>query len=133
MSDFTAAHIVNDKLKVELSGSEVEDVILHNAATSLGNGTAYTPAKSENVTLTFEITGTNTARTLLFECAGLSGVFKPCTCFNVADPTKFGTSTTEGNDASPDSWQVDIPFGWSFRVRSTSFTGGNLTVKGKAV
>lgn len=106
--------------------------ILQNAATVAGNGTIFYPASS-NATLTFEITGTSTSRTIVFEMAGISGVYRPVTAFNVLDPSIMATQTTGGTDAAPESWQVDVPYGWTFRARISAVSGGNVSVKGKAV
>ncbi|WP_338842034.1 hypothetical protein [Paenibacillus glucanolyticus] len=109
-----------------------ETVTLQNAATAAGNGTPFAP-EDGNYTLTFEITGTSTSRTVLFELAGPSGQYMPVTTFSVTDPTKFGPQTTGGNNTAPESWQVEVPAGYSFRCRISAVTGGNVTVKGKAV
>lgn len=119
----------NNPLPVQLSGSIV-DVTLQNAVTAAGNGTAHAP--TADAKLRFEITGTSTSRTVNFEIAGISGVYVPVTAFNINDPTKFGTSTTAGSDAAPDSWEVEIPVGWSFRARVSAVAGGNVSVKGKS-
>jgi len=108
------------------------DVTLQDAVTAAGAGTAYKPSRG-NETLTFAITGTSTIRTVIFELADPSGVYVPCTAFNIMDPTKFGTQTTGGNNTLPESWLVDVPIGYSFRARVSAVSGGNVTIKGKAV
>lgn len=111
---------------------DAQDVILQNAATIAGNGTPFAPTNS-NYTLTFEIVGTSTSRTVLFELAGPSGRYMPITAFSVTDPTKFNIQTTGGSDSSPESWQVVIPAGYTFRTRISAVAGGNVMIKGKAV
>lgn len=118
--------------KVRVTGAAAQTVTLQNAATAAGNGTPFAP-EDGNYTLTFEITGTSTSRTVLFELAGPSGQYIPVTAFSVTDPTKFGPQTTGGSNTAPESWQVEVPAGYSFRARIGSVTGGNVTVKGKAV
>lgn len=113
-------------------GSAPVDVTLQNAATAAGNGTAFAPSGG-NATLTFAITGTSTSRTVAFELADQSGTYQAITAFNVNDPTKYGTQTTAGSTVAPESWQVDVPVGWSFRARIVAAAGGNVTIKGKAV
>lgn len=108
------------------------DVTLQNAATAAGNGTPFAPTDG-NYALTFEVTGTSTSRTIIFELAGPSGVYIPVTAFNVADPTKFGAQTTGGSSTAPESWQVEVPAGYSFRTRISAVADGNVTIKGKAV
>lgn len=111
---------------------DTQDVILQNVATAAGNGTTFAPTDS-NYTLTFEIVGTSTSRTVVFELAGPSGQYMPITAFSVTDPTKFGQQTTGGSNSAPESWQVVVPAGYTFRTRISAVTGGNVTVKGKAV
>lgn len=110
----------------------VLDVDLQLAAVSPGAGNPFMPTTG-NYTLTCEITGTSTSRTVVFEIAGPSGVYIPTTAYNVADPTKYGPQTTGGSDTAPESWQVDVPAGFSFRARLSAVAGGNVTIKGKAV
>lgn len=112
--------------------SIAEDVILQDASTAAGNGTPFAPGDG-NYTLTFEITGTSTSRTVMFEIAGPSGVYGPHTAFNVSDPTKYGPQSTGGSNTAPESWQVEVPAGYSFRARISAVAGGTVSVKGKAV
>lgn len=118
--------------KVRLAGESAQSVTLQNNATAAGNGTEFVPNDS-NVTLTFEIVGTSTSRTVVFEIAGPSGVYGPHAAFNVSDPTKFGPQTTGGSNTAPESWQVGVPAGYKFRARISAVAGGNVTIKGKAV
>ncbi|MEK3784664.1 hypothetical protein [Paenibacillus sp. FSL R5-0810] len=117
------------KVKIKVSAL---DVTLQNAASAAGNGTPFSP-NDGNYTLTFEITGTSTSRTVMFELAGPSGQYMPVTSFSVTDPTKFGQQTSSGSDTAPESWQVVVPAGYSFRARIGAVSGGNVTIKGKAV
>lgn len=117
--------------KVKIKASAL-DVTLQNAASAAGNGTPFSP-NDGNYTLTFEITGTSTSRTVMFELAGPSGQYIPVTAFSVTDPTKFGQQTSGGNNSAPESWQVEVPAGYSFRARVAAVSGGNVTIKGKAV
>lgn len=112
--------------------SNTLDVTLQDAATAPGNGTTFAPTEN-NYTLTFEIVGTSTSRTVLFELAGPSGQYMPITAFSVTDPTKFGQQTTGGSNSAPESWQVVVPAGYTFRVRIIAIVGGDMTIKGKAV
>ncbi|CAM3297483.1 MULTISPECIES: hypothetical protein [Paenibacillus] len=117
--------------KVKIKASAL-DVTLQNAASAAGNGTPFAP-QDGNYTLTFEITGTSTSRTVMFELAGPSGQYMPVTAFSVTDPTKFGQQTTGGSNTAPESWQVEVPAGYSFRARISAVAGGNVSIKGKAV
>jgi len=118
-------------MKVKIK-SDAADVTLQNAASAAGNGTPFAPVDG-NYTLTFEITGTSTSRTIMFELAGPSGQYIPVTAFSVTDPIKFGPQTSGGSNTEPESWQVVVPAGYSFRTRIGAVSGGYVTVKGKAV
>lgn len=118
--------------RVRLTGAAAQTVTLQNNATAAGNGTPFAP-EDGNYTLTFEITGTSTSRTVLFEIAGPSGVYGPHTAFSVSDPTKFGPQSSGGSNTDPESWQVEVPAGYKFRARISAVAGGNVTIKGKAV
>lgn len=88
-------------------------------------------AGSQETDIIFEITGTSTAHTIKFEVAGSSGVFVPITAFNVTDPLKMSTSTSGGGNKQPESWQVTIPPGYTFRA-VPSGANGTVIIKGKA-
>lgn len=116
---------------VKVTGSLTNQVTLQSNATGTGNGTAHTALTDE--TLTFTITGTSTSRTIVFELADpVAGVFQ-----NLALATKIGDttytpqlSTTGGSTALPESWQVDIPAGFSFRAGISAVAGGNVNISG---
>jgi len=123
----------NGNAPVELTGSIIEDVVLQTEAVATGNGMPYTPTNA-NMTLNFEITGTSTSRTIIFEIAGASGVYQAHPGYKLGDITYTpATQTTGGSDTAPETWEVDIPVGWSFRARISSIAGGNISIAGKAV
>jgi hypothetical protein len=107
-----------------------ENVTLQSAATTTGNGTPYTPTKS--MALTFEITGTSSSRTIIFEIAGPSGVYVAQQALRVTD-NSLASQTTNGTNAAPENWLVSVPLGWSFRARISAIAGGNVSIGGKAV
>ena len=109
-----------------------DDVPLQNGVTAPGVGTPFVPVDGRN-TLSFEITGTSTSRTIVFEIAGPSGKYVPITAYSVNDPSVSAQQTTGGSNDLPESWIVQIPVGWSFRTRVTNVAGGNVKVSGKAV
>lgn len=108
------------------------EVTLQSGATAPSNGTPYTPV-NKPASLVFSVRGTSSSRTVMFELADPSGVFVACTAFGVADPIKMSSQTTGGSDTVPESWQVDVPVGFSFRARVSAVSGGNVIIKGKAV
>lgn len=114
------------------TGSLIEDVLLQQNATQPGDGALYTPTKG-NVNLSFEITGTSESRKVIFEIAGPSGVFATCVAFSVVDPAKMATQTIKGSDEAPESWQVDVPVGWTFRARVDQVDSGSVKIIGKGV
>jgi hypothetical protein len=118
-----------EQIEELLLQSVPQDVILHDATDEANNGTPYAPDKT--VMLTFEITGTSTSRTVVFETAGPSGVFVSQQCMRVSD-NAFAAQTTDGNDTAPESWTVVVSAGWTFRARISEVGGGNVSIKGKA-
>lgn len=107
-------------------------VILQVNAVATGNGTVYTPTSPE--TLTFEISGTSTSRTINFEIAGPKGVYQAHSAFLLGDTTYTAvTSTTGGDDTTPKTYEVDIPANYSFRARVSAVAGGDVDIAGWAV
>ena len=127
---------VNDskhEVNATINGSLANIVTLQSNALATGNGTPYTPTSPE--TLTFEISGTSTSRTIVFELAGPKGVYVAHPAIKVGDTTYTAVaSTTLGSDTSPASYEVDIPANYSFRARiSVAPEGGDVDVSGWAV
>ncbi|MGE7650480.1 hypothetical protein ACQKM1_22295 [Peribacillus frigoritolerans] len=106
--------------------SSVKDVVLHDVVTATGNGTAL--AVGDTKTLTIEVYGTSTSRTLVFEAAGVTGTFYPVKGIKLTD-LSMDTQTT----GSGELWQFDLTGVVQFRARLTAVAGGNVSVKGKAV
>lgn len=96
----------------------------HENAVSAQNGNEY--EVSMNSVITFEVTGTSTSRTLVFEGLGISGAWYPIKCCNLSTLT-LATQTTGNNEL----WQADISGLVKFRVRISAVAGGDVTVKGK--
>lgn len=110
----------------------IVDFAFQTVAVAPGNGAEYT-ASNGAATVTAEITGTSTSRTVVFEIAGPSGVFVETTAFNVSDPAKLGAQTTEGSTAAPSSWQIEVPAGYKVRARVSAVAGGNVNINAKVV
>ncbi|MGG1911792.1 hypothetical protein ABFY54_06995 [Priestia megaterium] len=111
---------------------ELDDVALQNGAASPGVGTPFVPVDGKN-TLSFEITGTSTSRTIVFEIAGPRDKYIPITAYSVNNPFIWAQQTKDRSNGLPESWIVQIPDSWSFRTRITSVTDGNIKASGKAV
>lgn len=105
--------------------SKNEAVTLQDVATTAINGTEINVAGYS--LLTFEISGTSTARTIVFEAAAASGAWIAIQAVKLSD---FTTATQTTGTA--ELWQVDLTGLSKFRTRlSTVPTGGNVTVKGR--
>lgn len=78
--------------------------------------------------VTFEITGTSTSRTIIFEGLLLSGAWYPIQCGNLS--TLVCSNQTAGNN---ELWQVEIGGFLRFRTRVSAISGGNVTIKGKVM
>lgn len=110
-------------LPIKASHSEVT---LHNAATAITTGTALKIGAEKTITL--EIFGTSSARTVIFEAAGASGVFRPISGIKLSDLTTRSQTTN-----TDELWQFDITGLHQFRANLTAVSGGNVSVKGKVI
>lgn len=131
-------YVAGDRIKVDIDGATInasigaqesktaDAIVFQNAVTSTGNGTTFTVGAYK--TLTLEIAGTSTDRTIIFEGASVSGVYYPIMGVKLAD-LSMATQTT----GSGEVWTFEITGLVSFRARLASIAGGNVTVKGKAV
>jgi hypothetical protein len=97
-----------------------------DTATAIQNGNECVANKASAVT--FEITGTSTSRTILFEGLSLSNSWYPIQCANLST-LSLATQTTENNTI----WQADISGLLRFRTRIASVSEGNVSIKGKVV
>jgi len=98
----------------------------HNAATSIGNGTEFTVGNMK--TLTIEIYGTSTSRTIEFYGKGDSGTLRSLKGINLST-FESATSTT----GTGEIWQFDITGLVGVIIKLAAVSGGNVTVKGRAV
>lgn len=118
-------YLVNKFLNIQ---SNVQDVTLQNAATAVGNGTVLTVGSFK--TLTIEITGTSTSRTIVFEGCSVGGTYYQVNGEKVAMPNPLFWYQTTGNN---EVWRFEVTGLASFRARISTIAGGNVTIKGKAV
>lgn len=116
----------SNPVPVQANSSYVTDVTLQNAATATGNGTALAVGGLRTVTV--EVTGTSTSRTIIFEGASVSGVYYAMMGVKLAD-FSTATQTTTNNEV----WQFDVTGLVNFRTRISAVAGGNVSVKGKVV
>jgi len=102
------------------------DVTLQNAASAIGNGTPFTVGSYK--TLTLEVTGTSTSRTVIWEAQSVSGAWYAIQGVRMSDYS-MATQTT----GSGEIWQFDITGLAAIRARISAVAGGNVSVRGKAV
>lgn len=108
--------------------ADFKDVTFHNAATVAGNGTPFDV--DEWKTLTVEISGTSTGRTVTFYAKGASGTLRPLAGTKIsAAPLTVAVSTT----GTGELWQFDITGLNSVIMDLTAITDNNVSVKGRAV
>lgn len=120
--------------EIEMGGNIVVDSIasktalhtFHNANTAVGAGASFDVGAYK--TMKVEIYGTSTAREVKFFCMSESGVKRPIAGTRVSDYT-IGSSTTNNEEI----WEFDIAGLQKLIMEVVSVTGGNLTIKGKAV
>ena len=117
-------------INTKLNGSLPNDVMLQSNCTTAINGSTVTPPV--DAAITFEISGTSTSRTTVFEVVGPSGTYVSAPGYKFGDTTFTpATSTTGGTTIVPETWTVDIPAGYTFRTRqSTAPVGGYVNISG---
>jgi hypothetical protein len=103
-----------------------EIISFHSEATSTGNGTGFS-VKSYR-TLTVEIYGTSATRTITFYGVGQSGTLRAITGVKLSD-----YSTGQSTTGTGELWQFDITGLETIYMDLTAVSGGNVTVKGRAV
>ena len=111
---------------VTLTGSNVADVIFHDAVSATGNGLIYSVAGYK--TLTVEIYGTSTGRQINFMARGPAGADRPITGLRISD-----LATDTGTTGTAEIWQFDIAGLVSVLCPIASVAGGNVSVRGRVV
>lgn len=108
----------------------IENVVVnhtfHDAAVSPGDGVEL--IVGDKKTLTIEIYGSSTSRKINFYAKGDSDTLRPLIGINLST-FELGTSTTGNGEV----WQFDITGLDSVIMGITAITGGNVTIKGRAV
>jgi hypothetical protein len=105
----------------------LKDIIFHENETNISNGNEFVIINNAN-SITFEITGSSSSRTIEFEGKSLSGEYYSINCINLTS-LSLTTQTTGNNEL----WQVDLTGLVSFRTRISAISGGNVTIKGRVV
>lgn len=102
------------------------DCILQDNATEIGIGTEYKNTIGDIIT--FEVTGTSTTSTIVFEGKGSSGAYYPIACINLST-LDSDTQTTGINEI----WQSSLTGLIGFRTRITSISDGYISIQGRVV
>lgn len=103
-----------------------EDITFHDEATVAADGLIYTVGRYKTITL--EIYGTSTSRTVAFYGRGASGTDIPLLGTNFTTAT-MATSTT----GTGELWQFEVGGLTSFYADLQAVSGGNVSIKGKAL
>ncbi len=106
--------------------NDVMDVTFHDASTVAANGQPFEVKYFKS--LTVEIFGTSTGRTVTFYGKGASGTLRALKGINLST-LATGTSTT----GTGEIWQFDITGLHKVIMDLTAITDNNVSVKGRAV
>lgn len=117
-----------DRLPVDaqVTGSLIEDITFHEAATVAADGAAFTVGGYK--TLTVEVTRTAGTSTVAFMAEGPSGADIPLMGVNLSTLASAISTTGTG-----ELWQFDITGLSKVFMDLTAVATGPVTVKGKAV
>ena len=102
------------------------DVIFHDASTVVGTGNLFDVKSFKS--LTIEIYGTSTGRTVTFYGRSASGADRALKGFNLGDWSSAVSTTGTG-----ELWQFDITGLNYVFMELTAITDNNVSVKGRAV
>ena len=111
---------------MKLTGSNVTDATFHDEAVAAADGTVFTVGG--NKTLTVEIYGTSTSRTVAFIGRGASSTDRALMGVKLSD-----LSTAISTTGTGELWQFDITGLTSVLMDLQAIAGGNVSIKGKAV
>lgn len=126
VSNWVNGSDTTSKPKVTIAGSLVSDVVLQNSVSEIGDGNLFEVGSFK--TITIEISGTSTSRTVIFEGSSVSGTYYAIQGVRLSDLSTASQTTGTG-----ELWQFDVTGLVNFRARLSSVTGGVVDVKGKAV
>ncbi len=102
-----------------------------NAVTATGNGTecVINFSGSPDLMMVLAISGTATARTVIFEGKGEVGDYIAIQATNI----NSNASATQTTGTTDELWKVNLAGISAFRARVSAVSGGSLTVKGKII
>ncbi len=106
--------------------NNVQIVNFHDGTSSASEGVALNVGGFK--TLTIEIYGSSTSRTIEFKATSVTGNKHALSGVNLSDWT-MESSTTGTNEI----WQFDVTGLEQVTIEVTAISGGDVTVKGKAV
>jgi hypothetical protein len=124
-ADGSAINVADSGLPVI---SPAATVVFHNAVIDPVDGAVFVVGNHK--TLSIEIYGTSSSRTVEFLAIDFSGTARPLVGIKTSDvalPLGIGTTGTG------ERWQFDITGLASAIMRLAAVAGGNVTIKGKAV
>jgi ribosomal 30S subunit maturation factor RimM len=125
LSDYEILKSINGALRVSTEAN-TEDVTFHDAAVVAADGTVYTVGNKK--TLTVEIDGTSASRTVAFIGRGPADVDRAIMGLNLTSMATAVSTTGTG-----ELWQFDITGLSAVFMDLQAVSGGNVTVKGRAV
>jgi hypothetical protein len=111
---------------VTVASRSTTDITFHDAAVAPVDGAVFDVGG--NKTLTIEISGTSTSRTIAFIGRGPSGEDRYIAGVKLSD-----LSVATGSTGAGELWQFDITGLTSVLMKVPAVAGGNVTVKGRAV
>ncbi len=119
---------ISDPMPSRAVDRYTEDITFQDAADAPGNGNPYTIGGKS--TISFTIYGTATSRTVVFEVQTHNSEWIEWTCFN---PT-LNILATNTIGTGTEAWTVDNLTGFvAFRARIAAVSGGDVSIKGRAV
>lgn len=122
---------------VELTGSNVKDIVLQNAATATGDGSVYTVTTGKE-SITLVASGTATSFTVQFQVQASDGNWYLINGTNVGTGGASGQVGQVGTNAQASSttvfgqvYEIDLARWKSFKAAVTAVSGGNVSVNGR--
>lgn len=104
----------------------ITEVVFQDASATTGNGIEFFVDGEKS--LTIEIYGTSTSRTVTFYAKSASGTVRALKGLKMSDWTSDTSTTGTG-----EIWQFDITGLYSVIMDLTAVSGGNVSIKGRAI